>query len=221
MRRILRDLNMVLFLALLLATPVWASTMIFNSFGPDDSFTSSVAYLLDAGIAVPSGSINGRFHSVRLVGQHYVGPNEFQLVLATNNNGLPGSPLETIDFSFPSTVGNPDDEPVPFTILSVTEPQMMQGSIYWVIVQARNPDVSSAVWYPGLVPLSFLFRNVNTNFQWQVNELVGPGPSLQIFVTPDTDGPPIPEPSTVGMMGVALIAVAVSRRFRRKAGLGC
>lgn len=98
---------------------------------------------------------------------------------------------------------------------------MMEGSIYWVIVQARDPVTSGAVWLPGVIPLTFLFRNVNTNFQWQGNDLGWFGPSLQIFVTPDTDGPPIPEPSTVGMMGVALIAIAVSRRFRRKAGLGC
>lgn len=36
-----RNLNLVLLLALLLVTPVWASTMIFSTFGPDDSFPSS------------------------------------------------------------------------------------------------------------------------------------------------------------------------------------
>lgn len=180
-----------------------------NSFGPDDSFQTD-ALIVQNGLAVATGSINGLFHSVRLAGQAWVGPNDFQLILATNNNGLPGSPIETIDFSFPTRFL--DDDPTPFTIFSNSQPQLFEGSIYWLIVQARDPSAGYGVWYLGEVDVSWAFRSGN---QWVASGGVFSSPALQVFVTPnDTPPPPeIPEPSTMGLLSVALVFGALGKRF--------
>lgn len=199
----------LLLLGLLLTAPAWASTMIFNSFGPDDSFQPD-ALTVQNGLAVATGSINGLFHSVRLAGQAWVGPNDFQLILATDDYGLPGSPIETIDFSFPTRYL--EDDPTPFTIFSNTQPQLVEGSIYWLIVQARDPSAGYGVWYLGEVLVSWAFRNDN---QWVISDPVFAGPALQVYVTPnDTPPPPqIPEPSTMGLLSVALLVGALGKRF--------
>jgi hypothetical protein len=190
------------------------AAVIYSNLGPNDSFVTSPGtypvWFLNSGgfihraasFTVP-GSQNVQFGSADLGFHLQSGTNAATVQLAANGSGnLPGSVIETINFSLPA----PSANPTIVTATSNTNPTLVAGSTYWIIASVQFPG-TMATWGPNNT--AALGGNATrTNFQNGQWFSQGPGgvPSLRIKTFE------IPEPTTCAVMAIGLACLVGMRR---------
>jgi len=140
----------------------------------------------------------------------FTGENTLSAFLLSDNSGMPGSQLVTLDQTTPVANGLET-----FTCSSNC-PTLAAGSVYWLELQETDPDTSIG-WYLSSIDqstgsdyaLRFTYYGVNSPTYWPS----GPRNVFEIDGTPDPD--PVDEPGSAMMLLIGLGALASFTIWRR------
>lgn len=211
LRTILIGVGLVLFIA----SEARADTVVFSNFGPGMTFNELQGFAvtgsgdpLGGAIAAlaftPSGTFT--FSSAQLAMNLVTGPNHFQVLLMTSSGGFPGNIIETITL----TDAVPMFPPQIVVANSALHPVLTGGTQYWLVAFAPEPSTF------GIWNLSF-----NDFSSPQARGFVSPtGPwiAANTLIKPafQINGEPVPEPSTMLLLGTGLAALGTAVRKRRQ-----
>jgi hypothetical protein len=197
-------------LALLLLSSTAKADIIFNTFGPGDSYNTGVGWTLgvpglyqDVGLAfTPAGNTYTLDRLVLALGW-VTGTNAVDVSLMTAVGGLPGSVLETWHVTNLPTFGAGGP---PITMDSVLHPFLEEGTQYFVVSSVPLGESTWAAW------------------NWNIAGTIGPlayrqnGGAWSAFTDVQTalraEGSPVPEPSTLSLLSLGVVSL-LARRWRR------
>ena len=196
-------------LLLFIASEARADTIVFSNFGPGMTFNQT------QGVSVTASNLFGdipahaftpsqtvTFSSAQLAMLLVAEPNHFQVLLMTSSGGLPGNIIETITVTMPTSAGI-------VTANSALHPVLTSGTQYWLAVFAPEPN-TFGIWHLALndfsTPQALAFNSPTG--PWVVNNVTRS--AFQI------NGEPIPEPSTMLLLGTGLAALGTAVRKRRQ-----
>lgn len=200
---------------LFIASEARADTIVFSNFGPGMTFNELQGIAVTGSGDPLGGSIPAlaftpsetfTFSSAQLAMNLVTGPNLFQVLLMTSSGGFPGNIIETITL----TDVVPMFPPQIVVANSALHPVLTAGTQYWLAVFAPEPSTF------GIWNLSF-----NDFSSPQVRGFVSPsGPwvGTNILIKPafQINGEPVPEPSTMLLLGTGLAALGTAARKRRQ-----
>jgi hypothetical protein len=199
-------------LVLFSASEARADAVVFSNFGPGMTFNQTQGFAVAGALVdpvIPAHAFTPletfTFSSAELAMALVGGPNHFQVLLMTSSGGLPGNIIETITLI--------DAVPVsPSGIVaanSALHPVLTSGTQYWLVVFAPEPT-TFGIWNFSLndfsTPQAFGFTSPTG--PWVVNNVTRS--AFQI------NGEPIPEPSTMLLLGTGLAALGTAVRKRRQ-----
>jgi hypothetical protein len=193
--------------------------VIFNNFGPGDSYTTNQGWTISGPTGAPPGFVQGDAFSIpagpdlqldriRLAVGHVTGPNQVIVTLRADAGGLPGAVLETFNFTNLGAFGQNNP---PLSADSVLHPLLHAGAQYWLIADPGNAATWDA-WSLNTV------NDVGPHAQSQ-----GGGPftennltrgAFEIFGSPAA----VPEPATVTLLSTGALLLAGWRRWKGKRG---
>jgi len=198
-------------LLLFVASEARADTIVFSNFGPGMTFNQL------QGIGVTgSGDVFGgfipayaftptetfTFSSAQLPMNLVTGPNHFQVLLMTSSGGLPGNIIETITVSAPTSAGI-------VTANSALHPVLTSRTQYWLAVFAPEPN-TFGIW-------NFSLNDFSTPQALAFNSPTGPWVLNNVNRSAfQINGEPVPEPSTMLLLGTGLAALGTAVRKRRQ-----
>ena len=199
-------------LLLFIASEARADTVVFSNFGPGMTFNQT------QGVSVTASNLFGdipaqaftpsqtvTFSSAQLPMNLVTGPNHFQVLLMTSSGGLPGTIIETITL----TDAVPMFPPQIVVANSALHPVLTAGTQYWLAVFAPEPN-TFGIWNFSLndfsTPQALAFTSPTG--PWVVNNVTRS--AFQI------NGEPIPEPSTLLLLGTGLATLGTAVRKRRQ-----
>jgi hypothetical protein len=188
--------------------------IIFNNFGPGDTYNIGFGYTIAGSTVIPPGFVQGdgfaitpaatfELDQIRLAAGHITGPNQINVTLRADAGGLPGAVLESFSFTNLGAFGNANP---PLVANSVLHPILQAGTRYWLIADPGN----AATWDV-----------------WNFNSIGDTGPhALSAGGGPFTDGnatrgafeilgTPVPEPSSLALFGLGSLGLAGWRLRRR------
>jgi len=185
-----------------------AQSILFNTFGPGDSYNINVGLTVGwhpfpelGGDAVTGNqfSFGGTeiyyFELIELVMGHTLGVNELDVWLTSDVAGQPGSIMETFHFS--GAMG-PLGQYNPLIVASsVSNPILYPATNYWFV--ASVPLGSSAGWNLSSPGVSGTFAQKYGTGPWNVNNSTMS--ALRV------SGSVVPEPSTVILLSVGLLGL--------------
>jgi len=202
-------------LLLFVASEARADTIVFSNFGPGMTFNQL------QGIGVTgSGDVFGgfipayaftptetfTFSSAQLPMNLVTGPNHFQVLLMTSSGGLPGTIIETITL----TDAVPMFPPQIVVANSSLHPVLTAGTQYWLAVFAPEPS-TFGIW-------NHSFDDFSTPQARGFVSPTGPWVETNILIKPafQINGEPVPEPSTMLLLGTGLASLGTAVRKRRQ-----
>ena len=194
-----------------------ATTIVADTIGPGDLYSTIGGYALGAGAVNANAgqsvamsflmSGTGNFAGFDVATALLFGENSLLVSLYDDASGVPGSVLESFVINGemgPYLTYNPL-----ISATSVTTPLLSDGSTYWLVLAVPDLINDYAVW------------NGNSNALYgDVAVRIGTG-----AWTPATDSwqaafriysTPIPEPSTVGLVALGFLAILVRQRVKRR-----
>ncbi len=205
----------ILVLALLFAAPqaAQADFIIYSNFGSGNSYDTSTGYIIGnlggnsayaAAFTTSTGPVALSSISVAL-GQIGGTGGLVDISIASDNGGIPGGILETLQAAVPDDFFSGGSV---VTVNSVSTPTLQANTQYWVEVSAVDPSTTFGWYYTSPV----------------VSGLVGvssDGGATYPDVGPDTEGAfsvqvtPIPEPSSLSLLCAGVSSALVWQRFRK------
>lgn len=202
-------------LVLFLARDTRADTVVFSNFGPGMTFNElqgfavtgsgdSLGGAIAAVAFTPSATFT--FSSAQLPMNLVTGPNHFQVLLMTNSGGFPGNIIETITL----TDAVPMFPPEIVTANSALHPVLTAGTQYWLVVFAPEPS-TFGIW-------NLSFDDFSSPQARGFVSLTGPWIPANTLIKPafQINGEPVPEPSTMLLLGTGLAALGTAVRKRRQ-----
>ncbi|MCW5964865.1 MAG: PEP-CTERM sorting domain-containing protein [Bryobacterales bacterium] len=216
MKRHLIVLTLIGAITLIAGVPGLASTLVYSSFEPEDTFSggwsigrASITFSQDIAVSFTPG-FDGSLHSIQVPIWHATGPNEYEIRVAEDSGGIPGATLELFAKSFPASS-------TMVTLNSVENPMLSAGSTYWIWMTAVNLEETRGSWgYVGNKQHEFSYW-LSSNGDWRVFEAADYLNSL-----PNAGGPAfavyangIPEPSTILLTLGGLVALLTAANRRR------
>jgi hypothetical protein len=207
--RLLLLLSAILWLASAPQLFATGTVLVFNSFGPGNTYNQGVVWAV-GGVSAPGGyrgqaeffvpGISGYLSSVQLATFRLGGSALSDFFIAQDSSGIPGAVVESF-----SGVQNASGL---LTINSVTQPLLQAGQKYWL---CDEPDASNSYngWYENNQNLANGFAFERSEWSW--SPVGSPAPTSGVFSVSVT---PVPEPSTFGLLllGVGLLAARCRRR---------
>jgi len=196
-------------LVLFIASEARADTIVFSNFGPGMTFNQT------QGISVTGSNLFGdipaqaftpsqtvTFSSAQLATLLVAEPNHFQVLLMTSSGGLPGNIIETITMAMPTSAGI-------VTANSALHPVLTSGTQYWLAVFAPEPD-TFGIW-------NLALNDFSTPHAVAFNSPTGPWVLNNVNRSAfQINGEPVPEPSTMLLLGTGLASLGTAVRKRRQ-----
>lgn len=189
-----------------LTQPVSAATVIFSSFGAGDSFANdSGSVITGADCFIGTQSIGNAFTvsggdyqlgRIEVATFMVSGDNSLKVSLTADNGGLPGTVIESFSLTdsmshFSGTI---------LSIPSITNPQLQNGGVYWVVLEAGAPN-TEAIWCSSQPHVDGTSA-WNNGVEWGSN-----APYFQAFrVTA------VPESSSYVLLGLGASGLVLRRR---------
>lgn len=177
--------------------------ILFSNYGSGTSGSYAVyGSNIIGGVATASAFTPGAdatLDSFMVAADYFGGSSAFIMELASDSGGVPGSVLEQISFTLPSSNGVSNPTTVPSTLHTA----LSAGTQYWAVMIADpgNPD-GKAEW----------FMNP-ANAGGGAQSIGGGGWSLGTAPLLEVDGT-VPEPSTVALLGLGITGLTGLRRLR-------
>jgi hypothetical protein len=172
----------MLLAGLLMGSGAFAQQVLYSTFGPDQTYSSSVGavfgYFLSSSppgpgpiiveanaFVVPGGPLSGRyvFTQIDVAIGNLTGTNLFQVQLAADSGGTPGTVLETWTIS---SISN-SLQPQVFTVYDSLHLQLVAGRQYWVTVGIVPVPLAEGEWMQALSAVGVTAETVNGG-PWQV-----------------------------------------------------
>ncbi len=195
--------------------------VVYTNLGPGGSFDGNDQFEVGSqnGLAVQfTPTANVTFSDAEMALVHKIGTNLYDVSLATDSAGLPGTILETISLNGVVSTSTP----TLVTATSSLEPVLEAGSSYWLIVSAPDAGTQGGFAINSIGDLpnnNFAFSNTNTPLgPWTLDNIGENRPAFQIDGTLVS----VPEPSSLILaaisVSVGVIRIGVGRRqFSRPA----
>jgi hypothetical protein len=122
--------------------------VIFNNFGPGDTYQTDWGWTLSLGSPIgadfdqgdpfkPSG-IDFYLDNIELAVGLVLGPNELDVWLMSDNSNKPGTIIESFHFS--GAMGTFGEFNPPLSMNSVFHPLLEENTQYWLIASTTGPD---------------------------------------------------------------------------------
>ena len=197
------------------AIRVDAST-IYSTFGPGQTYDSS-NYLITGsgstgyyGIAAPfQPSATGNFLNIDLaLGYLGSGTDSANIILASDNAGLPGTAIETIAISGVSGAGSV------FTYNSVLNPLLSSGTKYWIELMPTSPANTGILWHLNSIGAVGVAEAQSYGGNWFYQSTGGFNPPA--FDINSTASSATPEPSTLFSMLGGTLVLAGARSLKKR-----
>ena len=160
--------------------------------------------VISAHAFTPSETVT--FSSAQLAMLLVAEPNQFQVLLMTSSGGLPGNIIETITL----TDAVPMFPPQIVVANSALHPVLTAGTQYWLAAFAPEPS-TFGIW-------NLSFNDFSTPQARGFVSPTGPWIETNILIKPafQINGEPVPEPSTMLLLGTGLAALGTAVRKRRQ-----
>jgi len=209
--------------ALLLAAPAVsrADTVVFSNFGAGSSYNTSVANPVgnafdgnnygEGDTFTPTSTT--KLSSIDIALSCFSAglcPDAFTVSLDTSSGDAPSTVLESFSVAGTS-LGLFGSSNAPIVLTSILDPTLTSGTQYWVTVTSDLND--SIGWNlnstgdPSDEALSF-----DGGASWFSPSGQTPG-AYEVNGASSTTTPPVPEPSSLGLMMTGLLSLAAGRRF--------
>lgn len=199
-------------LVLFIASEARADAVVFSNFGPGMTFNQTQGFAIAGALVdpvIPAQAFTPletfTFSSAQLAMTLVGGPNHFQVLLMTSSGGLPGNIIETI-----TVIDAVPLSPSGIVVAnSALHPVLTSGTQYWLVVFAPEPT-TFGIWNFSLNDFSTPQARGFTSptGPWVVNNV-----TRSVF---QINGEPIPEPSTMLLLGTGLAALGTAVRKRRQ-----
>ena len=183
--------------------------VIYNNFGPGDSYNHSIGWTVGLGFGrgeafpiVPTSDFN--LDTVTVAVGYVSGPNAVDVSVTTDVGGVPGAALETFHLTNLGPFGNE----TPVTATSTSHPLLPAGQSYFVTVTAL--DSTWEAWSWSLIDLSHPGAEL-INGRWTPDN----GTSGAFRVT-GTMASPVPEPASCVLLGMGALGLVGYGWRRRK-----
>ena len=202
-------------LVLFVVSEARADTVVFSNFGPGMSFVTDSGFTVIAsnvsGVQIPAVAFTPSgdfiFTSAQLGVGSLSGPNLLQVILMTSSGGAPGNIIEIITLTNVPAFASGGIA----LANSALHPVLTSGTQYWLVAFPPDPDTFMA-WNFSLIDFSSPVLGSFTDLTGPWLSIQGPGgprPAFQI------NGEPIPEPTTMLLLGTGLAALGTTVRKRR------
>jgi PEP-CTERM motif len=210
----LRRLLLVIGFVAVAATPGKAAIVLFDNFGPGNSYQTNVGWTISSSGSSPGLFTQGEgfipsatalLNSINVAAGLVTGPNDITFDLRANSGGVPGALIES--FHAVNQMGSFGSNNPPLVLTSTLHPLLTAGQTYWLIARATGVAEWSA---------------------WNLNSTGGIGPhatstdGVTFSVGTNTQGAfrilgdPVPEPATMAVFGaLALGAFGFRRKLAR------
>jgi hypothetical protein len=179
--------------------PLFGAVVTFDTYGPGDTY-GTIGYTIGSGQTsgdLFAPSFTGNLFEIDLALSNARGSNFVNVQLTADNNGAPGSVIESYTVVATNVFSSPGSV---VQALSTLHPLLTAGTNYWLL--ATTDDASLDPWY------------------FSITGATGLRYSTMSGVTTDTMAafrvlsiPQVPEPSTL-FAGLVLAGAMLSRRFR-------
>ena len=199
----------VCILAVALSSMSASASLIYSTFGPGDSYSNDGSASIGGTKAFPGGFQSvangftvsgsdfqlGKIEVATVLGS---GANSLDVSLAADNGGTPGAVLESFSLSglmtgFPGGI---------LSLSSTTHPLLLQGSSYWVVVEAGAAD-TAAGWLDALPHVDGKHA-WNNGSGWQTAAIDIGQQAFRVSA--------IPEPATMSLLVLGGLATLIRRR---------